>query len=187
MRGLGSFWQSVLDYYHPGGVLIWVIFFASLVMWGLVFERFFSLRGSESSALQLFNAGGKGDGILGRVVEQLHLYREPYRGLLLEQLIANERHDLTRFESTIAVLSAVLPLLGLLGTVSGMIAMFDALSDLGMRDSHLVSQGLSQALLTTQVGLLTSLPGVWMLGRIAKKRRRIEYEFSMLRLLICDR
>ncbi|WP_220741663.1 MotA/TolQ/ExbB proton channel family protein, partial [Shewanella schlegeliana] len=58
----------------------------------------------------------------------------------------------------IALLAAMAPMLGLLGTVSGMIETFQSLTEFGNSDPKLLSQGISKALITTQAGLLVALP-----------------------------
>jgi biopolymer transport protein ExbB len=57
-------------------------------------------------------------------------------------------------------LAAVAPLLGLLGTVSGMISTFDVITELGAGNPKLLSGGISEALVTTKFGLLVAIPGV---------------------------
>ncbi len=65
---------------------------------------------------------------------------------------------LERFLSAIAALAAIAPLLGLLGTVTGMIATFDVITLFGTGDPRLLSGGISEALITTQVGLIIAVP-----------------------------
>jgi biopolymer transport protein ExbB len=65
---------------------------------------------------------------------------------------------LERFLSAIAALAAVAPLLGLLGTVTGMISTFDVITLFGTGDPRLLSGGISEALITTQVGLIIAVP-----------------------------
>lgn len=64
----------------------------------------------------------------------------------------------------LATLVAALPLLGLLGTITGLLSTFAALSDGAMDPSTLLSSGIADALLTTQLGLITAIPGWLLLG-----------------------
>ncbi|MBF0246099.1 MAG: MotA/TolQ/ExbB proton channel family protein, partial [Planctomycetes bacterium] len=82
---------------------------------------------------------------------------------------------------TIAAFAAALPLLGLLGTVGGMVTMFEAVAETGTRNATLVSGGIAQALLTTQVGLVTALPGIFLLEKIRRQRSLIEYDLEIHR------
>ncbi|MHC5040283.1 MAG: DUF3450 family protein, partial [Planctomycetota bacterium] len=65
---------------------------------------------------------------------------------------------LERFLAAIAALAAIAPLLGLLGTVTGMISTFDVITLFGTGDPRLLSGGISEALVTTQVGLIIAIP-----------------------------
>ena len=72
------------------------------------------------------------------------------------------RPRLTRFISVIAVLAAVSPLFGLLGTVTGMITTFDVITLFGTGNARAMAGGISEALVTTQSGLMVSIPGLLM-------------------------
>ena len=69
------------------------------------------------------------------------------------------------------------PLLGLLGTVLGMIDTFWAVSQYGVDTANLIAGGISQALITTQFGLVTALPGVFGLMRLQRMYRQLELLF----------
>ncbi|MBU0568019.1 MotA/TolQ/ExbB proton channel family protein [bacterium] len=77
---------------------------------------------------------------------------------LVHEIVLRELHDLEKYLSTIAVLATILPILGLLGTVTGMISTFEVLSKVGTTDPAALAAGISEALLTTQAGLITALP-----------------------------
>ncbi|MEZ0574767.1 MotA/TolQ/ExbB proton channel family protein [Halodesulfovibrio aestuarii] len=86
--------------------------------------------------------------------------------------------------TTIAVLAATAPLLGLLGTVIGMISTFTTISEFGAGNARGLAYGISQALITTQCGLLVAIPGylaVTMLQRrVAKLKYRIDNYLSYI-------
>ncbi|MGR9116607.1 MAG: MotA/TolQ/ExbB proton channel family protein [Gammaproteobacteria bacterium] len=90
-------------------------------------------------------------------------------GLKLDQAILKERPFIKRFLPTLAVFAAISPLLGLLGTVSGMIETFQAITLFGTGDPKLMSGGISVALITTELGLVVAIPLVlmhnWLSGR----------------------
>ncbi len=89
--------------------------------------------------------------------------------LKLEEAIARELPRLERGLPTIAILAAVAPLLGLLGTVAGMIDTFQAITLFGTNDPKYLSGGISQALVTTELGLAVAIPVLlihaWLSGR----------------------
>lgn len=80
---------------------------------------------------------------------------------------------LRRDRVVLAALTAIAPLLGLLGTVMGMIQTFDAVSVLGGNTGARVASGISQALITTQFGLVVAVPGVFGLARLERMLRNV--------------
>ncbi len=78
-----------------------------------------------------------------------------------------ESPRLDRFSALILVLAAIAPLLGLLGTVTGMIATFDTITQFGTGNPKLLSGGISEALITTELGLIVAIPAV-LFGNLLK-------------------
>lgn len=79
-------------------------------------------------------------------------------GILIDEQLGEEASLLNRGLPTIAVIAVVSPLLGLLGTVTGMIETFQSITLFGTGDPKLMSGGISQALVTTQLGLSVAIP-----------------------------
>ncbi|MGK0345867.1 MAG: biopolymer transport protein ExbB, partial [Myxococcota bacterium] len=78
---------------------------------------------------------------------------------------------LERYSTAILVVAAVAPLLGLLGTVTGMITTFDVLTQFGTGDPKMLSGGISEALITTQLGLIVAIPAVFVGNLLAARGR----------------
>ena len=97
----------------------------------------------------------------GRFFDRKHL--DPY--------LRGEFTELRRHLPLIAVLATLAPLLGLLGTILGMVQTFGAITVHGTRETGLIADGISQALLTTQAGLVTALP-ILVLHRWLSSRAR---------------
>lgn len=76
----------------------------------------------------------------------------------IAETVLNEQPAIDRFRIALTVFAAVAPLLGLLGTVTGMIATFDIITIYGTGDPKLLSGGISEALITTQLGLMVAIP-----------------------------
>jgi biopolymer transport protein ExbB len=87
-------------------------------------------------------------------------------------LLRSETVMLRRSLRVIAVLGATMPLLGLLGTVIGMIQTFGALMDYGVARVDALAGGISQALITTQAGLVIAVPVLLVNGLLASRSRR---------------
>ena len=77
---------------------------------------------------------------------------------IVTENILNESSRIDRFGNFVLVLAAVAPLLGLLGTVTGMISTFDIITEHGTGDPKLLSGGISEALVTTMFGLIVAIP-----------------------------
>lgn len=110
--------------------------------------------------------------------------RDHMEGIVYEAIL-QESGPLDRFGAAILVIASVAPLLGLLGTVTGMIETFDMITEFGTGDPKLLSDGISIALVTTQLGLIVAIPTL-MLGSLlsswAKNIKR-DMEHSALRII----
>ncbi len=104
---------------------------------------------------------------------------------LISESVLNEQPALDRFRSALGVFAAVAPLLGLLGTVTGMIATFDVITQYGTGDPGLLSGGISEALITTEFGLAVAIPTLLVGNLLAAWSDRItsNLEVSALRLV----
>jgi biopolymer transport protein ExbB len=89
-----------------------------------------------------------------------------------------------RHVATILVLAAVAPLLGLLGTVSGMISTFDAISQFGTGNARALASGISEALVTTQTGLVVAVPGLLLGGLLHRRALRLEARMELFCLRV---
>lgn len=78
----------------------------------------------------------------------------------------------------LAIIGAIAPMLGLLGTVTGMISAFTSLSEFGAGDSTKVAAGISEALLTTAAGLMIAIPAVFVYNILNKKIESREEEID---------
>jgi biopolymer transport protein ExbB len=87
----------------------------------------------------------------------------------VSEAILHEAPRLERFNATVLVFAAVAPLLGLLGTVTGIISTFDVITKFGTGDPKLLSGGISEALVTTELGLMVAIPAL-LLGTLLSGR-----------------
>lgn len=87
----------------------------------------------------------------------------------VQEALLDESPTIERFGTAITVIAAVAPLLGLLGTVTGMIATFDIITEFGTGDPRMLSGGISEALITTQLGLIVAIPSL-LLGNLLGAR-----------------
>jgi len=101
------------------------------------------------------------------------------REVAMESALLAEAPKLERSLSMLGALAGVAPLLGLLGTVSGMIATFDTISSAGTGNPRLLSGGISEALITTQLGLMVAIPlllsHAWLSRWVQRREAMLEY------------
>ncbi|SDS81634.1 biopolymer transport protein ExbB [Halopseudomonas sabulinigri] len=93
--------------------------------------------------------------------------------LKLDEAILKETPALERWQGLIKLLAAVAPLLGLLGTVTGMIATFQAITQYGTGDPKLMADGISQALVTTVLGLVAAIPLLFMHSLVGARSKAL--------------
>ncbi|MGZ8239902.1 MAG: MotA/TolQ/ExbB proton channel family protein [Methylobacter sp.] len=97
--------------------------------------------------------------ILMSIIQNSHGNRDHMDDVISEAML-HEAGALNRFGSAILVIASISPLLGLLGTVTGMISTFDIITEFGTGDPKLLSSGISIALVTTELGLIVAIPAV---------------------------
>jgi biopolymer transport protein ExbB len=102
--------------------------------------------------------------------------------VVLRSVTEKNRRLLRKKLAFIAVLAGVAPLLGLLGTVLGMIQTFEVIAIFGTSNAKAMAGGISVALVTTQSGLVVAIPGLFVSGFLTRRSRRLESaldEFSL--------
>ncbi len=189
--------DALADYFAAGGGVMWPLVVLLLVLWFALGWRFALLRrGSRRGARVLLDRVGRDDpayrmrdGILVRAA-RLGLALKS-RGLpdlrrRLDDAFAAEERNLRRHHVLVTTIVLVAPLLGLLGTVAGMIETFDSLAEMSLfSQSGGIAGGISQALFTTQMGLLVSIPGLIVNGVLGRRARDIELELNQLKDILC--
>lgn len=162
-----------------GGILMVPILICSVVALGISIERLWALRPSRVAPSDLF------DQVWGWIKNnQLNNERlsglkqsNPLGGLLaaglsnsrhgrtvmkesIEDAAVNAVHDMEKYTNTLGIIAVVAPLLGLLGTVLGMIKVFTMIVSAGTGDPSILAQGISEALITTAAGLFVGIPAL---------------------------
>ncbi|OQY19071.1 MAG: flagellar motor protein MotA [Desulfobacteraceae bacterium 4572_35.1] len=103
---------------------------------------------------------------------------------VLDEAAMVVRAELGRGLTLIGVLAAISPLLGLLGTVLGMIGTFDTIAIFGTGNARAMAGGISQALITTQTGLLIAIPGLYMRNFLQRRVDNLERRLESLRIYL---
>ncbi len=160
-----------------GGIIGYVIIGLGILGLLLCLERLVVLGlSSRKVTAQLQSDTPRDDNPLGRVLiaaEQNENADVETLELKLGEAVFRETPSLTRALLFIKIISVVAPLLGLLGTVTGMIVTFQAITLFGTGDPKLMAGGISQALVTTVLGLTVAIPVVLLHTLVQGRSRRI--------------
>jgi len=125
----------------------------------------------EGAAKQAGQIGGVAGDMLTTGVEHADEKRGVLEELLFEKILS-VRPTLERFLPFLAITAAAAPLLGLLGTVIGMIKTFQLITIFGTGDAKSLSSGISEALVTTALGLIVAIPTLILHGALSRMARR---------------
>ncbi|HEX7236062.1 MAG TPA: MotA/TolQ/ExbB proton channel family protein [Gammaproteobacteria bacterium] len=190
----------MLEIVQAGGLLMWPIIACSVVAVAIVLERLWALQEKRvmpvSVANHVVELLQKADQIdtkqiqdvqqsspFGQVLAAGLAYRHASRDVIKEAVEDTGRHvvhELERYLSTLGTIAAISPLLGLLGTVSGMIHSFTAITADGVPNPAVLAHGISEALVATAAGLTVAIPSLiayrYLRGRVEGLVVRIEKE-----------
>jgi biopolymer transport protein ExbB len=168
-----SLWERIAQ----GGAIGFVIICIALVGLFIVLERAIYLFVMDKRIrVQLGSDEALTDNPLGHVIAAFENNRDTDRDTLelkLDEAVLQGIPKLERGLPTIRVLAAVAPLLGLLGTVTGMIDTFQSITLFGTGDPKVMAGGISQALVTTALGLITAIPLVLMHTAVRARSSRL--------------
>jgi len=151
--------EAIYGLLENGGPVIAAIGLLSILMWTLIIERYWFLLfihpGRMQRVIQDWNSRADHDSWYARRIR--------------EGLISEISSALKHYLLPIQALIAILPLLGLLGTVTGMISTFEVMTVFGTGNARGLASGISIALLTTTAGLVTSLSGLYFSANLKQK------------------
>lgn len=152
------------DFFSKGGPVLSGVFILSIFLWLLILERYYFLYMVYPKHLD-------------SIVKQWQKRREQsswYALKIREGLLSEVSIALKRNLIPIQTLTGILPLLGLLGTVTGMIAIFEVLNVFGNGNARGMADGISKALLPTTAGLVTSIIGIYFSADLNKRTKTKE-------------
>ncbi len=192
---LTTFFQELANYIEAGGWVMPPLIFGTIVLWYAIGFRIAALRrGTKRGARNLIYrmAAGKtpsGDGVMVRAARKgLELRAKGYDPLrpYLDDAFAEHERTISQYNILILTIVLVAPLLGLLGTVIGMIETFDSLGDMSLfSQSGGIAGGISQALFTTQMGLAVAIPGLIVNGILNRRAQEMQLELAQMKDFLC--
>ncbi len=182
MNFMKEFILNIEAYIRSGGIVMIPILIVSLVMWILIINRIIVMRRLFIKNMSKKEAGNfvkknimpaeKYKGINYLVVRKFLIKRTCDKELdsyILDETVMALVASMNKYLSVIGVLAGIAPLLGLLGTVIGMMVTFNVITLFGTGNAKAMAGGISLALVTTQTGLLVSIPGLYMSGFLNKR------------------
>lgn len=198
----------MLELIQAGGWLMWPILLCSVISLAIIAERFWSLQKKRIIPKNLvaqvwqwqkvghLNAKRVHDlrqgSPLGRVLAAGLVNRQYEREVMkesIEEVGRHVAHELERFLNTLGTIASITPLLGLLGTVIGMIKVFAVITSHGVGDPSILAEGISEALVTTAAGLSVAIPSLmfyrYFRGRVNEYVVNMEQEALKLVEVMC--
>jgi biopolymer transport protein ExbB len=166
MYPLLDYLQKVEGFLDAGGIVLYIIAAVTLVMWTLVFERYWyftlGLKSQVSGVITSWEARAE---------------RRSWNARQIRRMMISQVSEAININmAMIKALVALCPLLGLLGTVYGMIEVFNIMAVTGGGDARQMASGVSQATIPTMAGMVAALSGVFAntyLTRIATRERAL--------------
>ncbi len=188
--------EGLRYYYEVGGYVMPPLVLSAVLLWYAIGYRLLAVkRGSRRSVRNLierYQAGKwqRPKGIVQDAVVRgmaIKAQNRPDLRRWLDDAFADYRPRLGRFALLARTIVMAAPLMGLLGTVVGMIETFDSLTDMTLfSQSGGIAGGISQALVTTQLGLAIAIPGLLMIRYIDKRQQRIEMDLAQIKDILCS-
>lgn len=189
---MGSTKESLPEHILKGGIWIYPILFAAALSLVIAIFKSFELLGIRSASPSVIRElvglvrGGKkkealararelpepAAGMLAAGISNARESKELLEEILLEKIVET-RPKVDRLLPIIAVTAATAPLLGLLGTVTGMINTFKLITIFGTGDAKSLSSGISEALVTTEFGLIVAIPSLILHAILNRKTKAI--------------
>ena len=146
-----NFLNDISDFLYSGGDVLWVILGVAICLWCLIIERLIFFKQNypslRANCLERWNQRTDKQSTSALFIRQ---------ALISETLI-----EMSRGVSIIKVLIALCPLLGLLGTVTGMIDVFDVMAVTGTGNARAMAAGVSKATIPTMAGMVIAIAGLY--------------------------
>ena len=155
--------EDVLAFLDSGGPVLYGILLVSFVLWILILDRYWFFHHQGDQLCQHHLASWR----------KLSDHNTWHARKIRQSIISKVSIEFQRYRSIIQLLVMICPLLGLLGTVTGMITVFDVMAVTGTGNARAMASGISKATVPTMAGMVVSLIGLYFKTRfdgLAKKQ-----------------
>jgi biopolymer transport protein ExbB len=196
----------IIEWFKAGGPVMGPL--AILVIWGLILIilKFVQFSRKDKSNKNLFDSvakmlsvhendkafefAKKHKGVVAKVVTTCLMHSKWNRSAAekaVKEILIDEIPQLDKHLPTLAVIAGAAPLLGLLGTVTGMISLFDVITNYGTGDPKILAGGISEALITTEAGLIIAIPVLLIHNLLRNRSNHIQSEMQKHAIRIINR
>ena len=159
MQSLIGLWESVREFIATGGDVLYIVALALFLMWVLMIERYWFL----TSVFPKIKKSIISDWDARKDTTSWYAHR------IRDAWISQASDKLSTNMLLIKTLVAMCPLIGLLGTVTGMITVFETMATQGTGNARLMAAGISMATIPTMAGMVAALSGVFFSSRLEAK------------------
>ena len=189
---LDMYVARISAYLSAGGIVMVPLAVVSVIMWVLIINRVIFFRRLYIKNMTRGQAGryvrenrvpepGQYRGVVALLVTEFIRRRSRHSDLdnyILDETVMSLTVVMDRFLAVIGILAGIAPLLGLLGTVTGMLVTFDVISVFGTGNARAMAGGISEALISTQTGLLIAIPGLYMANFLKRRSDRLKQRIA---------
>ena len=160
--------SGLQEFLERGGPVLTYIMVLTFVMWAFIFERlaYFGFAHKSVKARALQEWGARSD------------HKSWYAHAIRDQLISEVKLKADQNVELIKTLVAAAPLLGLLGTVTGMVSVFDVMAIAGSSDARAMSAGVARATIPTMAGMVAALSGLLFSNQIERMAKQSVHELA---------
>jgi len=190
----------VIKWFQEGGMVMWILLIISLISWCFIFERLFfimseylsckkmqlQLQDNLSATDECLSGNSQIAKVLRTITNNQDLKKEE-NSLILRTQLKEESVKLHSGLTFLEITASISPLLGLLGTVLGMVEVFSVIAKVGVGDPLILSSGISKALTTTVFGLIVAIPALTAFSLFERKIENIIQIMEKFSVIILTR
>ncbi len=162
--------MNIMHYIEQGGVIMYILLFLNIIGFTTMIVKF----------IQFLLARAKVSAVADEIYATLEKREREAQEVLGKEIVTEKMVSYERGLSTVRIIASIAPLLGLLGTVIGVLEAFNAISRLGLGDPSVFAGGISLALITTVGGLVVAIPHYIGYNYLISMLDKIEAKLSLV-------
>lgn len=163
-----DFFENISLFMEKGGQILWLIFATLFLLWFFILEKYYFFKYIYPDFFKKQQA----------VWHKMSNKNDWTARAVRQKMISETSRTLHKSLSTINTLIVLFPLLGLLGTIVGMIAIFDIMSFAGTGNARLMASGISMAVIPTMSGMVAAISGIYFSTHFQKKAKHEVQKFQ---------